>query len=201
MNQKVLQNNLSAIILAAGQSGRMAPENKLLLPFPQKTIIQKVLDEIVPLNFTQILVVIGFEKDKLMEVLKDYPARFYFNPYYNRGMSTSIQVGISQTKPDIDGYMIFLGDMPWIDQNLLKTLIQTFYTGPESAIVVPAFKKRQGNPVIFSKKYKKELLSLKGDRGARSVIKKFPDRIIEVQIQNERLLLDIDTWEDFEIKK
>lgn len=201
MNQKLLQNNLSAIVLAAGQSGRMAPENKLLLPFPKKTIIQRVLDEIVPLNFIQILVVLGFEKDKLMEVLKDYPARFYYNPNYKRGMSSSIQVGISQTKPNVDGYMIFLGDMPWIDQNLLKTLIQTFYTKPKTTIVVPAFQKRQGNPVIFSKKYKKDLLSLKGDRGARSVIKKFQDQVIEVQIQNERLLLDIDTWEDFEIKK
>lgn len=198
MNQRSITNNLAAIVLAAGQSGRMAPENKLFLPFQKKTIIQKVLDEIIPLNFSQILVVIGFEKDKLMELLRDYPARFYYNPDYKRGMSTSIQVGISQTKPEVDGYAIFLGDMPWIDQSMLKTLVQSFYTQPESAIVVPTFKKRLGNPVIFSRRYKKELLSLKGDRGARSVVKKFQDQIIEVQIQNERLLLDIDTWEDYE---
>jgi molybdenum cofactor cytidylyltransferase len=201
MNQKLPPNNLSAIVLAAGKSGRMAPENKLLLPFRKKTVIQTVMDEIVPLNFAQVLVVLGFEKDKLMEVLRDYPARFYYNPDYKRGMASSIQVGISQTNPAVGGYMIFLGDMPLINQVMLKTLVQSFYTDPESAIVVPTFKERNGNPVIFSKKYKKELLSLKGDRGARSVVKKFQDQVIEVQIQNERLLLDIDTWEDFEINK
>ena len=198
MTQQLPHNNLSAIILAAGQSGRMAPENKLLLPFQRKTIIQCVMNEIIPSNFQQILVVIGFEKDRLIQILRDYPARFYYNPDYEQGMSTSIRVGVSQTKPDVDGYAIFLGDMPWIDQSMLKTLIQSFYTRPEAAIVFPAFGKRQGNPVIFSKKYKKELLSLKGDRGGRSIIKRFSDQIIEVQIKNERLLLDIDTWEDYE---
>jgi molybdenum cofactor cytidylyltransferase len=198
MSQKKFPNNLSAIVLAAGQSRRMSPENKLLLPFQSKTIIQKVLDNVVSLAFTQILVVMGFEKDRLIEVLQDYPARFYYNPDYKRGMSTSIQVGISQTKPDVDGFMIFLGDMPWINQNMLKTLIQAFYTKPASAIVVPAFQERQGNPVIFSQEYKKELLSLKGNYGARSVVKKFQDQVIEVQLPNERLLLDIDTWEDYE---
>lgn len=198
MSQKKFSNNLSAIVLAAGQSRRIAPENKLLLPFHNKTIIQTVLDEIVSLAFTQTLVVIGFEKDKLIEVLRDYPARFYYNPDYKRGMSTSIHVGISQTKPDVDGFIIFLGDMPWINQGMLKTLIQAFKTRPGSAIVVPAFQKRQGNPVIFSQKYRRELLSLKGDHGARSVVKKFQDQVIEVQLPNERLLLDIDTWEDYE---
>lgn len=198
MNQKSTTNNLSAIVLAAGKSGRMAPENKLLLPFRKETVIQSVMNEIIPLNFIQILVVTGFKRDKLMELLRDYPVRFYYNPDYEEGMSTSIQVGISRTKSDVDGYIIFLGDMPWIDQSMLKTLINSFYRNPSEAIVVPVFQERKGNPVIFAKKYKKELLSLKGDHGARSIIEKFQDQVIEVQILSERLLLDIDTWEDYE---
>ena len=124
--------------------------------------------------------------------------RFIYNPDYESGISASIKAGITQAKQDVDGFIIFLGDMPLIDQNMLKTSIQSFYTRPESAIVVPVYKNRHGNPVIFAQKFKSELLKLTGDRGARPVIEKFQDQVIEVQIKNERLLLDIDTFDDYE---
>jgi len=198
MNQKTPSNNLSAIVLAAGKSARIAPENKLLLPVQGKTIIQKVVEEIIPLKFPEVLVITGFEQDKIKKALQDYPVRLIRNPDYEQGMSASIRLGMLKAKSDIDGYMIFLADMPWIDQNTLKTLIRFFYTNPESTIVVPVFQKRRGNPVIFSKKYENDLLSLDGDSGARPIIKKFQDQVIEVPIPSERLLLDIDTWEDYE---
>lgn len=198
MNQKSSPNNLSAIILAAGQSQRTFPKNKLLLPYRGKTIIQTVLDKITPLNFAEILVVVGFEQNKMKKALQNFPLRFVHNPNYESGMATSIGVGISQSQPYVDGYMILLGDMPWIDQTVLKNLIRSFYTNPASAIVAPSFQKRRGNPVIFSKKYRDDLLSLSGDSGARPVMQKFQDQVIEVQVENERLLMDIDTLEDYE---
>jgi molybdenum cofactor cytidylyltransferase len=198
MNHKSHPNNLSAIILAAGQSQRTAPENKLLLPFGSKTIIQTVLDKIRLLKFTEILVVTGYEESEVKETLRNYRVQFVHSYDYEKGMAASIKIAISRANSNVDGYMILLGDMPWIDQTVLKNLIRSFYTQPESAIVVPSFRKRQGNPVIFSKKYKKELLALEGDQGARSIIEEFKNQVIEVQVENERLLLDIDTWKDYE---
>ncbi len=198
MTQKSPHNNLSAIVLAAGHSGRMFPENKLLLPYRGKTIVQTVLDEIVPLNFTEILVVTGFEEKKIRETLQDYPVRFIYNPDYAKGMAASIKAGILEAKSTVDGYMIFLGDMPWIDQNVIKIQIQSFYSKSQSAIVVPAFQKRRGNPVIFARKYKNDLTGLTRESGARPVVEKFEDQVIEVQTKSERLLFDIDTWEDYE---
>lgn len=198
MYLKSLPNNLSAIVLAAGQSRRMAPQNKLLLPFRGKPIIQFILDEILPLNFTEILVVIGFEENKIRQILHDYPVRFIFNSDYEKGMSTSIKAGLSQARPNVDGFMIFLGDMPRIDRKVLKNQIKCFYKDPNHSIVVPVVRNRRGNPVIFARKYRNELLGLTGDSGARSVIEKFPERVTEVEIQNERLLMDIDTWQDYE---
>jgi molybdenum cofactor cytidylyltransferase len=198
MNQPSTSNNLSAIILAAGQSRRTSPENKLLLSFHGRTIMQTVLDEIMPLDFTEILVVTGFEKKKIIGALRNYPVKFVFNPEYTRGMSTSIKAGISEAKTGTDGFIIFLGDMPWIDHVFIESQIQSFYTNPKSAIVIPVFQKRQGNPVIFARKYKNELLGLSDDSGARPIIEKFEVNVIEVQTQNERLLMDIDTWADYE---
>lgn len=196
MNPESSPNNLSAIVLAAGQSRRMAPQNKLLLPFRGKTVIQTVLDAIVPLGFVEILVVTGFEKNRIEEALRDYRVRLVFNADHEQGMATSIAAGISEARTNSDGFMIFLGDMPWIEQEVLRRQIQTFYGSPEESIVVSVFEKRRGNPVIFAQKYRNELLKLRGDRGARSVMERYPEKVIEVPVRDERALNDLDHRKD-----
>ena len=180
---------------------RTSPANKLLLPFQGKTIIQTVVDEIIPLNFAEILLITGHEEDKVIAALQGYEVRFVYNVNHALGIATSIKAGIAKSKPEVDGYMIVLGDMPWIDQTALKSLVRSFYAEPDSAIVVPVHDKRRGNPVIFARKYRNQLSKLDGDNGARSIINKFGPQVIEVQIKNERLLMDIDTWEDYENRK
>lgn len=190
--------NLSAIILAAGKSVRTSPTNKLLLPFQSKDIIKTVVDEIMSINFKDILVVTGFEEARIRTALQGNPVQFVHNSDFNEGMGTSIRTGVLHSSQDADGYIIVLGDMPWIDRGILKSMIQSFYKNPVSAIVVPVYKRRRGNPVIFSRKYRDKLSKLGGDSGARSVIQGFEDQVIEVPAKKERLLMDIDTVEDYE---
>jgi molybdenum cofactor cytidylyltransferase len=198
MNQKSPRINLSAIILAAGKSVRTSPTNKLLLPFRRKDIIRIVADGIMSINFKDVLVVTGFEEDRIRTALQGYPVRFIHNADFDEGMGVSIRTGVTHSRPETDGYMIVLGDMPWIDRTVLKIMIQSFYTNPDSAVVVPVYKSRRGNPVIFSRKYRDNLSKLSGDSGARSVIQEFENQVIEVPAKNERLLMDIDTVKDYE---
>ena len=52
------------------------------------------------------------------------------------------------------------------------------------------------NPVIFDlAKYREELLSLEGDRGAKSILKAHSEDILEVEVDDQGVVVDIDTPE------
>ena len=100
---------ITAIVLAAGLSKRMGKANKMLLPYKGKPVIAVTVDNIVAAGVSDIVVVTGFEQEKIQEVLNTRPVRIMSNPDYEKGMTTSIQKGIAHAKGN--GYMICLGDM------------------------------------------------------------------------------------------
>ena len=61
--------NISATILAAGSSQRMYGNNKLLLPFKNKTLIGAVCQTIVDSHLEPIFVITGFENRKVTKTL------------------------------------------------------------------------------------------------------------------------------------
>ena len=92
--------------------------------------------------------------------------------------------------------MLYLEDMPKITMEYIKNLLDTFINSQIPSIIVPTFQYRKGNPVIFSKNFIDDLLKIEGDKGAREVIDKHPDSIIEVQIRKETYFFDVDTLAD-----
>ena len=135
---------MTAIVLAAGLSRRMGKENKLLLPFGEKTVLETTLDNILSSNIEVVLIVIGHEAPQVKKVLDDYLRRntgfrrkFFIveNPDFDKGMTTSIQAGVrasqnisptfQNSQPSTThnsqlithnyiNYMICLSDMPLI---------------------------------------------------------------------------------------
>ena len=118
------------------------------------------------------------------------------NPYYKRGMSTSIRRGLQAIDPSSQGILIALGDQPLIKTRTINALIHAFVQR-RGTIVVPSFRGKQGHPVIFHRRYLKELLKLKGDVGGRSIIEKHPEEVWLVSIKSEGVTKDIDTWKDY----
>ncbi|MDF2674521.1 MAG: metal dependent phosphohydrolase, partial [Clostridiales bacterium] len=78
----------------------------------------------------------------------------------------------------------------------IKYLMNCFYEKTDS-IIVPIFKEQRGTPVIFPKKFKYELLNLKGDTGGRQIIGKHMDAVTLAEVREEFLLYDVDTEEDY----
>src|SRR4051812_43563463 len=100
---------LSAIVLAAGLSQRMGNINKLLLKYNGKTIIETTLENILASEVDEVIVVTGYEDEKVKDVMKLLPVTITYNEDYAKGMTTSIQCGIEGAKES--GYMICLADM------------------------------------------------------------------------------------------
>ncbi len=118
------------------------------------------------------------------------------NPYYKRGMSTSIRRGLQAIDPSSQGILIALGDQPLIKTRTINALIHAFVQR-RGTIVVPSFRGKQGHPVIFHRRYLKELLKLRGDVGGRSIIEKHPEEVWLVRVKSEGVTKDIDTWKDY----
>jgi len=103
---------ISAIVLAAGNSLRMGRQNKLLLPYGNKTIIEQVVDQLLDSRVGEVVVVVGYEQNKIKAALAMRPVKLVFNSRYQTGMTTSIQTGVAAASPRARGYLICLGDMP-----------------------------------------------------------------------------------------
>ena len=190
---------ISAIILAAGESRRMGVQNKLLLQIDSEVLIRKFVKSVSNSLVDAVLVVVGFEAEKIKAVLHDQSVKFVENPSYEEGMTTSIQSGVKASSNESTGLMICLADMPFAETSDLNRLIQAFndYQSTESSlIIVPVFQGKRGNPVLFSGVFRDKILTHKGD-GCRENVRQFPHYVKEVSMENDNLLRDIDTPEDY----
>ena len=92
-----------------------------------------------------------------------------------------------------DGAVVCLGDMPLISAKLIDQLIETFAPDRGHLIAVPVSDGRRGNPVLWSRRFFKELMTLDGDVGARHLIAKHAEAVAEVPVDGQSAFLDIDT--------
>jgi molybdenum cofactor cytidylyltransferase len=185
--------NLTAIVLAAGRSSRMDNVNKLLLPLGEKTILESVVDKVCASSVSDVVVVTGHEDRQIRDVLAGYQVRVAYNPEFAGGISTSIRRGILACRPETEGYMMYLADMPFIRQGTLEQLREVFQAQDEPSIVVATMNGRHGHPVVLHAEYREQLLQLQGDVGARSIVAENPGSVIEVEVNDDGIFHDIDT--------
>ena len=192
---------ISAVILAAGESRRMGKQNKLLLPIGGEALLVKLVASVCASDVGQVLVVIGHEAEKIRRELNEFPLNFVYNPNFSEGMTTSIKYGVKVVSHECDGLLICLGDMPFINTSEINKLIHAYVKNRikgEGLIVVPVFKRQRGNPVLFSIEFRNDILEHKKKSGCKEVIMKNSDSVMEIEMDNEKMLLDVDTMEDYQ---
>ena len=184
------------IILAAGEGKRMG-KVKLTLPLGNKKLIEWVLQaaKLTPLD-KYFLVVRPEDKD-IIKIGKAWGAEIVLNPDFRKGMSTSIKKALLKINTqEVEGFFLILGDQPLITSKIINKLIKSFSPG-KGEIVVPYFKDKRGNPVLFDICWKDELMAVTGDVGGRVLIKAHPEKVKRVNISDETILFDIDQEKDY----
>ena len=189
--------NISATILAAGSSQRMHGNNKLLLPFKDKTLINAVCQTIIDSHLEPIFVVTGFENNKVAKALPKSIDKIIYNKDWKKGMAQSINKAIISLPKNIDGNMIILGDMPLIKVETINRLREAFLRYNGKKIIYANHFAKQVNPVIFPKKYFNEILLLDGDIGCKNIITQNIENSFGVSIDSSEVIFDCDTKKDY----
>lgn len=184
-----------ATILAAGESRRMGGQ-KLLLPFGDKTIIQTVIEKVLASKVEKTLVVLGADRERIEEKIKEYPVEIVFNADFSRGMLSSVQCGFQAVPRDVSGLVVLLGDQPMIRTHVIDVLIDG-YDRTKKGIVIPVYNQRRGHPVLIDLKYRDEVLHLSHETGLRELVYNHPEDTEEIPVDTPDILRDIDDSEDY----
>ena len=158
--------------------------------------MQRAIETAIASVCEPVVVVLGGNAEAIEPTIKNYDINIIHNPEWNEGMSSSIRTGLSgllKIEPNIQSVILMLCDQPFTDTYLLNHLIMA---NGEQGITACSYNNTTGPPVLFDVVYFKDLLSLKGTEGAKKVIHKYPDKVIEILFPHGSV--DIDTIEDFE---
>jgi molybdenum cofactor cytidylyltransferase len=183
-------SSIAAIVLAAGTSTRMG-DNKLLAMLDGRPLVRHAVEAALGSTARPVIVVTGNAAEAVRAALSGLDVRFVHNPDFAAGMAGSLAAGIAALEPELDGALICLGDMPRVRAAHLDAIAAAATDGVH--IVVPTHEHKRGNPVLLGRAVFAEVLALRGDVGARSLIERHADRVRTVAIDDPAVLTDVDT--------
>ena len=189
-------NNISAIILAAGESKRMKVP-KMLLPFNGKTMLEKVIGNVISSEVFHTLVVLGSNRDEILGSISHLPVNHCYNENYRNGMLSSVQCGFKNLPEGFDAVLVFPGDQPFIEPEVINLVIRSFReTG--KGIVIPVYGNRRGHPMLIGSRYRDVIGNLDDTAGLRSLAEIYKEDLFEVKTNSPGILKDFDTEEDYQ---
>jgi molybdenum cofactor cytidylyltransferase len=189
------EKRIAAIVLAAGESQRMGDANKLILPVDGMPMVARVADALRKSRAAKVIVVTGHEPHQIEEALGGRDVELVHNAEYAEGIASSIRTGVGALGDDVDGALIALGDMPWVEPQVIDRLVDAFTSSGELSIFIPMFGRKRGNPVLWGSQHFPELLSLTGDVGGKAVFHQHAEAICYVDVESAGVNIDVDTPE------
>jgi len=193
--------SIAAVVLAAGRSSRMGGPNKLLAEIGGRPLLRMVVEAALASQARPVLVVTGHQRERVEAALAGLPVTFIYNPNYGEGLGTSLKAGIAALPPDVDGVVVCLGDMPQVDAALINRLVGAIDLDKNALVAVPTIEGKRGNPVVWSRRFFPDLMAVEGDVGARHLIGRYGEAVVEVPVSGAAALTDIDTPQALEALK
>ena len=181
------------ILLAAGFSTRFGT-NKLLAPLPAgaaeggtpvAVASARHLAEALP----ESVAVVRPRAQKVSQLLREAGCRTVICRNAAQGMGTSLAAGV-RAAGEADGWVVALADMPFIRPETIRRIARALEEG--AAIAAPACGGERGHPVGFARRFRDDLLALRGDEGARQVLNAYPDWITLYETDDRGVLRDVD---------
>jgi molybdenum cofactor cytidylyltransferase len=187
---------IAALLMAAGHSRRMGGPNKLWLPFKGISLIVFSSNAVMRSSINRRLMVTGRDAELTGKYGTNCGFDVIYNPDFESGFGTSLSVGFSNLlqKPDVDGALVMLADMPLITAAHINQLVEAFDAARGQNIIRAAYNGHPGNPVVIPRPLFYALSQLTGDKSGQDILKTsgFPLSLVEI---GHAAIADIDTPE------
>tara|TARA_Y100000590_G_scaffold54220_1_gene56583 strand:- start:53 stop:625 length:573 start_codon:yes stop_codon:yes gene_type:complete len=188
---------ISAILLAAGQSKRFKGENKLIKKFKKKPLINHSLVALSKSKVKKIIIVLGYQNKDVKKIIsKNKKNIFVINKKFKLGMSSSIKTGIKKISKKDKGFIIVQSDMPFIKTSDINKIYNSIIK-KKYLVHALKFKNQIGNPVGFDNSVLVKFRRMKGDVGAKFMVKRLKNNTNFIKVFNRRVFKDLDLKKDF----
>ncbi len=185
-------STLHVLVLAAGASTRFGSP-KQLVRVQGRPLLHRAVAHAAEIAGQAVLVVLGAHAADLAPLLRHSTASVIVNRAWSEGIASSIRAGIAHLPPSCDGVLILLADQAAVTVEDLRRLAGVWRRNPQ-CIVAARYETTVGVPAIFPRAEFAQLAALRGDRGARDLLRRAADRVMAIELANAGI--DIDTPED-----
>ncbi len=193
------EKKIMGVILAAGNSRRMGKDNKLLKNIDGAPLIRNIALEITKSDLDSCSIVLGYQSDKVADVIKDLNINLILNPRWKEGQASSLKAVLDSLTSSYSDLLVMLGDLPGVKSGHINRIIEEHLSAENrrSKITIPSFQGEKGNPVIWGKSFFHDLSNLEGDVGGRVLFDQHPAAINLIEMDDPGVVTDTDTPEDF----
>ena len=169
---------------------------KQLLPLRETTLLGHAIEQAEASQAEEVFLVLGANAEMIKNNLNFQELTIVENKHWEEGIGVSISTGVNAvtSTKDFDAVLLMLGDQPLIDSVYLDQMIGEFSKDP-SKMVATKYPKSNGVPALFPKNFFPQLMLLRGDTGAKSLLNDGSSPVTVIDAGNK--ILDIDTPEDY----
>ena len=188
---------IKAIFLAAGQSKRLKSENKLTKLYKKTPLINHSLKALQKSKVNKVIIVLGHEHKKVKKVIKKNKKNiFVLNKKFTLGISSSINTGLKKITKKDEGFIVVQSDMPFIKTSDINKIYNSIIK-KKYLVHALKFKNKIGNPIGFDISVITKFKRMKGDIGAKFVVKRLKKNTNFIKVLSKRVFKDLDLRRDF----
>lgn len=167
---------------------------KQLLPLGDRTVLRHTVDTLRAAGVPEIVVVCGPDPGRCEAALASSGARLVVNEAGVSEMADSVRLGLGQMdRAAYSGILVSLGDHPLVRPETCAALLR-LHRRSAAMIIIPSFQGRRGHPVLFPTAVIGEIF---GAATLRDIVRRDPERVQVVEVEDEGVILDLDTGEDY----
>ena len=188
---------MKAILLAAGQSKRIKSENKLTKLYKKKPLLNHSLKALHKSKVNKVIIVLGHQQNEVKKIIKKNKKNiFSFNKNFRKGMASSIKVGLKKVSKNDKGFIVVQSDMPFIKSSDINKIYNSIKS-KKFLVHVLKFRNKVGNPIGFDISVVKKFKRIKGDFGAKFMVKRLKNETKFIKINSLKSFKDFDKASDF----
>ena len=188
---------IKVILLAAGLSKRMKSENKLIKLYKKKPLINYSLNVLKKSKVNKIIIVLGHQYKEVKKIIKkNKKIIFTYNKNYKKGMASSIKMGLKKVSKNDDGFIVAQSDMPFVKQSDINKICRSI-NSKKFLVHALKYKTRVGNPIGFDSSLIKKFKNIKGQFGAKFMVKRLKNRTNFIKTMSIKSFKDFDKASDF----